>query len=220
MASRPVYPISLLLDDKPCLVVGARHVALGKIQDLLKAGASVTVIALDAIEEVRALPITLHIRGFQPGDTTGFSVVIAATGDLTVDAAVFADGASSGALVNSVDNSDSCDFFLPALFHRGQLSVAISTGGASPAIASWVRERLDDVLDERFSDIVDLVAAARTTVRDRGLSSEGMPWADLINQMVAAVDSGSGVAHCRALCDLWLESELTTPAADERDLDE
>lgn len=220
MPSRRVYPISLLLENKPCLVVGARQIALGKITELLAAGAIVTVIAPDAIDEVRQLPITLHSREFQASDTAGFAVAIAATGNAAVDALVFRDGASSGALVNAVDNPESCDFFLPALLHRGVLSVAISTGGASPAIASWVRERLDLVLDERFSEIVEIVAGARDVVRERGLSSEGLPWRELIDQMVAAVESGTGGAHCRALCDLWLEAELSVPAADEQGVDE
>lgn len=220
MSPPPVYPIFLLLENKACLVVGARHIAFGKIEELLAAGGRVTVIAPDAIDAVAQLPITLHEREFRAGDTAGFEVVITATGDREVDAAVFSDGASTGALVNAVDNPESCDFYLPALLHRGRLIVAISTGGASPAIASWVRERLDQVLDERFSQIVDFVATTRDTVRDRGISSEGLPWGELIDQMVAAVESGSGAAHCRALCELWLEAVLSAPAAGKQGVDE
>jgi siroheme synthase-like protein len=208
------------LENRPCLVIGAGSIALGKIEELLLAGAVVTVIAPEAVAEVAKLPVTLLEREFQAGDTAGFAIVISATGIREVDAHVFHDGSSSGALVNAVDNPDSCNFFLPALLRRGELSVAISTGGASPAIASWVRERLGEALDERFGEIVDFVGVTRDAIRARGLSTEGLPWSELIDQMVAAVESGSGAAHCRALCDLWLEGVPSSPAAGEQGVDE
>ena len=220
VVQRPVYPISLLLENRPCLVIGAGSIALGKIQELLLAGAVVTVIAPEAIAEVASLPVTLFEREFHAGDTEDFALVISATGIREVDAAVFNDASGTATLVNAADNPDSCTFFLPALFRRGDLSVAISTGGVSPAIASWVRERLGDTLDERFGEIVDFVGVTRDAVRSRGLSTEGLPWSELIDQMVAAVESGSGAARCRALCDLWLEGVLSAPAAGEQGVDE
>jgi precorrin-2 dehydrogenase/sirohydrochlorin ferrochelatase len=211
-----VYPISLLVENKPCLVVGGRSMAVQKVKGLLAAGAVVTVVAEEMDAEIGELGVSTEKRPFREGDTANFLLVVAATGDPQVDEAVFEDARATGTLVNAVDNPDSCDFYLPALFHRGALSVAISTGGSSPALASWVRERLSDQLDERFGDIVELVATTRDTVRQRGISTEGLPWAEFIDQLVAAIDSGSGLAHCRALCELWLEAVLAAPTADER----
>ena len=201
----------MLLNGRSCLVVGGRITALQRVNELIRAGALVSVIAPDIISDLEALPITFHRRPFRNGDTAGFALVISATGDPEVDKAVHQDGAATGALVNAVDNPASCDFYVPAVLHRGSLNVAISTGGASPAIASWVRARLDDVIHEHFGDVVDLVSEARDRVRAEGLSSEGRPWADLIEQLTAVLDRGGGRAQCRELTMLWLQVELGKP---------
>jgi siroheme synthase-like protein len=200
-----VYPVSLLLAGHPCLVIGGGTVALAKIDGLLDAGAVVTVIAPEVLDEITALPVTVRERRFQAGDTEGFRLVVCATGDQRLDSEVFAACEGSGTLVNAADNPDACTFYLPALLRSGNLSVAISTDGSSPAIASWVRDRIAAALGDRFADVVDIVATTRTELRASGRTSEGLPWSDLIDELASRVRDGASLEVAREIAAAWFE---------------
>ena len=200
-----VYPVSLLLNGRPCLVIGGGAVALAKIAGLLDAGAVVTVIAADVLDEIARLPVTVFERRFQAGDTDGFHVVVCATGDRRLDLEVFAACEGSGTLINAADNPDACTFYLPALLRSGNLSVAISTDGSSPAIASWVRDRIAAILGDRFGDVVDIVAATRDELRSSGRTSEGLPWSDLIDELASRVRAGASIEDAHEVAAAWLE---------------
>jgi precorrin-2 dehydrogenase / sirohydrochlorin ferrochelatase len=204
-----VYPISLLIEGRACLVVGGGHVALSKITGLLDAGATVTVIAPHVLDEVTALPVTVHTRRYQDGDCDGFVLVLAATGDRRLDAAIYAECQRADTLVNAADNPIACSFYLPALLRAGDLSVAISTAGASPAIASWVRDRVGTLLGEHFSDVVDIVGATRQQIRTSGETSEGLPWADLIDQLTSALAGGVETAAAADLASKWASQVMS-----------
>lgn len=206
MAARAVFPISLLLEGRPCLVVGGRATAQLRVEGLLEAGAVVTVIAPEVTGEVAALPVTLHRRAFAAGDTKGFVLVVSATGDPEVDAKVHADGREHGALVNAVDNPASCDLYLPAVLRRGPVTVAISTGGASPAIASWARDRIESALGETTGELAHLVARVRDDIRSSGTSSEGLPWRALIEELAGALESGATDEEAQLLATRWRAS--------------
>jgi precorrin-2 dehydrogenase / sirohydrochlorin ferrochelatase len=209
-----VYPISLLLEGRPCLVVGGGHVALSKISGLLDVGAAVTVIAPEVLDEITALPVTVLARPYQEGDCDGFMLVIAATGDRGLDASIYEECQHAATLVNAADNPTACTFYLPALFRAGDLSVAISTAGASPAIASWVRDRVGTLLGEHFSDVVDLVGAVREQIRASGQTSEGLPWGDLIDQLTSALAEGVEPAVAGALASRWATQVVCTRDGD------
>jgi precorrin-2 dehydrogenase / sirohydrochlorin ferrochelatase len=198
-----VYPLSLLLEGRACLVVGGGQVALSKITGLLDAGATVTVIAPHVLHEITALPVTIHARPYQDGDCDGFALVLAATRDRGLDAAIYAECQRADTLVNAADNPAASSFYLPALLRAGDLSVAISTAGASPAIASWVRNRVGTLLGEHFADVVDIVGATREQIRAGGETSEGLPWADLIEQLTSALEEGAGPAAAADLASKW-----------------
>jgi precorrin-2 dehydrogenase/sirohydrochlorin ferrochelatase len=200
---RQVYPVSLLLEGQPCLVVGGGQVAYPKIAGLLDAGAAVTVIASEVSDEIAALPVTVHSRPFRDGDCTGYVLVVAATGNRALDATIFAECQVTNTLVNAADNPAACSFYLPALLRSGDLSVAISTAGASPAIASWVRDRIGALVGERFGDVVDVVGATREQVRADGRTSEGLPWTELIDQLTTALAEGVDRAGVDALASNW-----------------
>jgi len=204
-----VYPVSLLLEGRACLVVGGGSVALSKITGLLDAGATVTVIAPDVLDEITALPVTVHARLYREGDCDGFVLVLAATGDRGLDASIYAQCQRTSTLVNASDNPAACTFYLPALLRAGDLSVAISTAGASPAIASWVRDRVSSLLCEHFSEVVDIVGATRERIRAGGASSEGLPWADLIDQLTAAFAEGDEPAAASLLASNWAADVLS-----------
>jgi precorrin-2 dehydrogenase / sirohydrochlorin ferrochelatase len=192
------------------LVVGGGQVALSKIAGLLDAGATVTVIAPDVLDEITALPVSVHLRPYQEGDCDGFVLVLAATGDRGLDASIYAECQRTSTLVNAADNPAACTFFLPALLRAGDLSVAISTAGASPAIASWVRDRVGTLLGEHFADVVEIVGATREQIRASGETSEGLPWGELIDQLTSALAEGIQPAAAAALATRWATRVVAT----------
>jgi precorrin-2 dehydrogenase/sirohydrochlorin ferrochelatase len=210
-----VYPISLLLEGRACLVVGGGEVALSKITGLLEAGATVSVIAPEVLDEITALPVTVLPRPYQAGDCRGFVLVVAATGDRELEAAIYAECDGATTLVNAADNPAACTFYLPALYRSGDLSVAISTAGASPAIASWVRDRVGALLGEHFSDVVEIVGATREQVRATGQTSEGLPWADLIDQLTSALADGAQPASASQLASNWAARVMSAADQDQ-----
>ena len=165
------YPIFLDVTDRPVLLVGGGHVALEKIGKLVDHGARVTVVAPELIPEVRSYVedgrAGLIERPFLSGDTAGSYLVMVATDDGEVNRRVADEARAAGILVNAADDASNCDFILPSLVRRGELAIAASTGGTSPAMARWLRERLEDFLDDRVVGLGDLLADVRREVRER-----------------------------------------------------
>ena len=143
----PLFPIFLKLTGRPCVVIGAGHLAESKIESLLAANAAVTVIAPHATERIAAMAeagdLTLHLREYATGDLAGQFLVVAATNVPAVNRAVFAEAESSGILINAVDDPPFCDFYFPSVVRRGDLQIAISTAGASPALAQRLRKEIN-----------------------------------------------------------------------------
>jgi len=117
-------------------------------------------------------------------------LVMVATGDGAVNRAVADEARRRGALVNCADDPERCDFVLPALLRRAPLTVAVSTGGASPTMARLVRDELDATLSGHYARLTEVVAEVRRTLRDRGLSLDGERWTgaldDEVKRLVAA----------------------------------
>lgn len=157
-------PVFLLLEDRPCLLVGGGGIARGKADELVREGARVTVVAPEltaAWRERGPLDVTHHARPFAPGDTAGMRYVFTATGVSDVDDAVAAEARQNGALVNAADRNPSCDFYSAAYVDRGPLRVAIGTGGASPALARAVRLLLERELSPALGALGAALGAAR-----------------------------------------------------------
>lgn len=147
-----LQPVFLKLAGRPGLLVGAGNVALEKLSTLLSSGIRLKVIAPEVKPEIRAFAtegkIELVERRFTPEDLHGNFVVIAATDDPEVNAAVYRDSVARGILVNSVDDPPHCDFYFGSVVRRGDLQVAISTAGESPAVAQQLRREMDEQLPE------------------------------------------------------------------------
>lgn len=149
-----LFPIFLKLTNRPCTVIGAGHLAESKIESLLAAAARITVIAPQANERITALAdsgeLTLHLREYAPGDLslsgTAQFLAVAATNIPAVNRAVFAEAESSGVLINAVDDPPFCDFYFPSVVRRGDLQIAISTAGHSPALAQRLRKEINALL--------------------------------------------------------------------------
>jgi precorrin-2 dehydrogenase / sirohydrochlorin ferrochelatase len=142
-----LFPIFLKLTNRPCLVIGAGHLAESKIESILTAQGKVTVIAPEANAKIHDLAasgeITLHLRPYATGDIAGHFLVVAATNVPAVNHAVFEEAAASNVLCNAVDDPPFCDFYFPSVVRRGDLQIAISTAGASPALAQRLRKEIN-----------------------------------------------------------------------------
>ena len=141
-----LFPIFVKLAGRRVLVVGAGPVAESKIDGLLRAGATVAIVAPTATDAIREWAsqkqVEWHAREFSPADLQGTALVIAAV-PAEVAGAVFAEARARGILCNSVDDPDNCDFYYPSVVNRGDLQIAISTGGHSPALAQRLRKELE-----------------------------------------------------------------------------
>jgi siroheme synthase-like protein len=145
--SASLFPLFLKLEGKKCLVAGAGTVGLEKVESLLRCGASIRVVAPHAVERVQQLNARGEIewlaRCYQPADEDGCDLVIAATGDREVNRAVFEEASRRSILCNTADDPPLCDFFFASIVQRGQLQIAISTAGESPALAQRLRREID-----------------------------------------------------------------------------
>jgi len=145
-----LFPIFLKLTNRPCTVIGAGHLAESKIESLLAASAAVTVIAPHATERIATMAeageLAWHQREYATGDLAGQFLAVAATNIPAVNRAVFAEAEASGILVNAVDDPPFCDFYFPSVVRRGDLQIAISTAGHSPALAQRLRKEINAIL--------------------------------------------------------------------------
>jgi siroheme synthase-like protein len=181
------YPVNLVVAGKRCVVVGAGRIAARKIDALLAAGAAVEVVAPSVGDAVRtwadAGALILVERAFAPSDLDGAWLATAATGDADVDAAVFAAGEARRVWVNSADDPAHCSFTLMSVVRRGDLVVTVGTGGRSPALATFLRRRLDAEIGPEYVTLLDVLAEAREALQAAGRSTEDPDWQQ-------ALDSG------------------------------
>ncbi|MFM7044292.1 MAG: bifunctional precorrin-2 dehydrogenase/sirohydrochlorin ferrochelatase [Ilumatobacteraceae bacterium] len=179
------FPANLNVAGRRCLVVGAGRIALRKAQQLVACGADVTVVAPDVAAGFDELGVAIVRRTWRAGDLDGIRLVITATGDEAVDQQVFDAAEERGVWVNSADDPARCSFTLPAVVRRGPVMVTVSTGGSSPALASWLRGRLDEMLGAEFADVAHELAALRAEVHADGRSTEDTDWQPIVSQLVA-----------------------------------
>lgn len=160
-----LFPLFLKLEGRPCLVVGAGNVAQSKIRSLLDSGANVRVIAPQANAAVeqwaRAGVIVWKARSFEAADLDGTFLVIAATSSRGVNGTIFREAQQRNILCNAVDDPEHCDFYYGAVVRRGQLQVAISTEGQSPALAQRIRRELEAQFGPEYEGWVEKLGQIR-----------------------------------------------------------
>lgn len=167
--TRPVlFPLFLKLDGRLCVVVGGNRETEGKIAGLLASGARVRLVSptvTDGIREyVDAGQIAWTARRFESGDLDGVTLVIALDEDDAVNEQVYREATDRGVLCNVVDQPERCHFYYPAVVRRGQLQIAISTGGLSPALASEIRRDLDEQFEAAYAEWIEALGRARERV--------------------------------------------------------
>jgi precorrin-2 dehydrogenase/sirohydrochlorin ferrochelatase len=163
-----VYPIFLHIAGKPCLVVGGGSVGQRKVEDLLAAGAQVTLVsreATTALQTLAARELIIYLQeDFHPDHLNGMVLAIAATNDLNTNQRVSNAARARGLPVNVVDQPDLCSFVVPASIRRGDLTIAIGTGGHSPALAKKLRRDLEQIYGPEYGPYVELLGAIREKV--------------------------------------------------------
>ena len=188
-----VYPVSLVLHGRRCLVVGGGHVARRKARGLVEAGARVDLVAKEVLASVREIAglESIEERPYRRGEVAGYRLAVAATGDPAVNRAVFEDGESAGVWVNSADDPASCSFILPAIARQGPVSVAVSTSGFSPALASWLKAHVTENLGPEVAELAGMLAEARARLKAAGRSTEEVDWRQSIDwAMLDLIRSG------------------------------
>src|SRR6266850_2770863 len=157
------------LRGRRCLVVGGGEIGERKARTLLQSGAQVTVVSPAVTRGLAALAAVGRIverrRPFGRSDLRGCALVVAATGDPAVDDAVAALARRARVLVNVVDRPERCDFILPSVLQRGELQIAVSTGGRCPALAREIRRRLESLFGPEYTELIARTGQARRAAR-------------------------------------------------------
>jgi precorrin-2 dehydrogenase / sirohydrochlorin ferrochelatase len=160
-----LFPMFLKLDACKCVVVGAGVIASQKLDSLLESGAAVRVVAPEASDKIQELAHNGRVAWtqseFLPEHLDGALLVIAATGDPAINERVYRAAQERGVLCNSVDEPERCDFFYPAVVRRGDLQIAISTAGKSPALAQRIRKDLEAQFDASYVSWLEWLGMVR-----------------------------------------------------------
>ena len=171
-----LFPIFVKLQGRLVVVVGGGEIAAGKIEGVLRAGARVRVIAPEIhasfAEPIRSRKIEWLPRKCAAGDLDGATLVIAATSAPGVNASVFREAEARGILCNAVDDIENCHFYYGSIVQRGDLQIAISTNGKSPALAQRLRQELEQQFGPEYEVWLEWLGAARELLRASDRSTE------------------------------------------------
>ena len=169
------YPVYLNLRGRRCVIVGGGTVAEGKISRLLDSGADICVVSPDATPGIRQFvadgAVRWEQRKYERGDLEGAFIAIAATNLREVNRRIFEEAEERGVMLNAVDDPPNCSFIAPSIVQRGPVTVAISTGGVSPALARKLRESLQASEDLAWADLSSVMSVARSHLREVELLS-------------------------------------------------
>ena len=174
------YPVFLNLTGRRCVIIGGGQVAEGKVSKLLDSGAKIIVISPDATQGIRDYAdsgqIEYNLRKYQEGDLNGAFLVVAATNDRVVNQEIFEEAEKSGILLNAVDDMPRCSFIAPSIVEKGPITVAISTGGASPALARKLREKLEVSPALDWADATNMLSHARQNIKAKQNALDPPRW--------------------------------------------
>jgi siroheme synthase-like protein len=186
------YPVVLRLSGRRVLVVGGGAVAARKAQGLLAAGADVTVVAPVLSPEMEALRPELAIdeRPYRTGEAGGFRLVVSATDDAAVQQQVYDDAEAAGVWINAADDPARCTFTLPAIVRDGPVIVAVTTQGASPALASGLRDRIAAGLPAGLDRVAAELARRRRELQEQGVSTESVDWSGQVAELLGEAPKG------------------------------
>lgn len=176
------YPVFLDVKGKKCVVIGGGEVAFRKVSTLLDNGAEVKVISPELYPDLAAnRQITVIKRTYRQGDIAGAFLAIVATDSPETNHSAAAEARKEKVLVNVVDDAEYCDFILPSLVHRGDITIAISTAGKSPALARKLRTKLEKEFGEEYAELAVIAEEVRSDVKRRGLKIDSEKWQEALD---------------------------------------
>ncbi len=179
------YPIFIKIKGKRCIVLGGGEVALRKVKMLLECEADVTTISPEFHREISRLSkekeIHLIQREYKPGDLKDAMIAIVCTDVKKVNRKVVDEAKKAGVLVNVADDPELSDFIIPSFFRRGNLTVAVSTAGVSPALAKKIRTKLEKDFGEEYASLLSLIGEVRSRMKRKGYIVDGETWQDALD---------------------------------------
>ncbi len=178
-------PLAFKLDGAPVLVVGAGEVGVRKTQQLLEAGAVVTVISEVVSLALPSGVANVERRRYRRGDLRGYRLAVSATGDANVNTTIADEACHEGVWLNVVDDPERSTFFFTALLRDGEVTVSVSTNGAAPALAQYVRDLVAAALPSGLSRVAHDLRRERRRLHDEGKTSEGIDWRVRIEDVLA-----------------------------------
>jgi len=162
------FPAFLKLDDKKILIVGGGNIAYEKLEHLLDFTKDLHVIAQEYSDEmlqrIKSENLEFEIRAYKEGDIKDFAIVIVAVDSIELQATIFQESKKYNCLCNAVDSVDYCDFIFPSYIKKGDLTIAVSTSGASPAMAKHLRQYLQNMIPNTISEFLQEMKALRKSL--------------------------------------------------------
>ena len=201
-------PVNLLVRGRRVVVVGAGRIAARKIEPLLELGANVVVVAPMVVPEIRAWVeagrCELIEREFRADDLSDAWLAITATDVPAVNQAVFEAGEAARVWTNSADDPANCAFTMMSVIRRADLVVAVSTGGRSPALATYLRRKLTEEIGPEYETLLELLSEAREAMRSSGRSSEDADWQRAFDSGIVDLVRAGRVADAKELLNQCL----------------
>ena len=178
-----MFPLVADLRGRRVVVIGAGRVGAQKVAQLRAGGARVSVITNAVTSELGEVE-SLTLRPYQPGDLAGAFLVVSATGDPEVNDRIVEEANDARVLLNVVDDPGRSNFFFTAVHRDGDVVVSVSTEGASPALAQWVRNRIAAALPTNLAGVATRLRAERHAVHASGASTEGIVWTTRVQELI------------------------------------
>lgn len=181
----PYYPIFLNIRGKKCLVVGGGEVALRKVKALLEHGANVQVVSPVLCTELSQLAkdgaVQAHQRSYKAEDLQDALIAVVATDNAKTNEGVAAEARRRGVLVNVVDDPQHSDFIVPSYFRRGDVTIAVSTSGRSPALARKIRSQLEKDFEPEYAQLALLAGEVRSELKREGVTVDSNAWQEVLD---------------------------------------
>ncbi len=180
-----MLPLAFKLDGLDVLVVGAGVIGARKATQLVDAGARVSVIAEEVRVELPEGVVGVQRRRYRAGDVAGFFLVVSATGDPATNDLIVADAREARIWLNVVDDPERSSFYFMALHRQGDVTVAVSTSGAAPALAQAVRTIVAEQLPDNLAEVATTLRRERQGLHERGATTETQDWPARISELLA-----------------------------------
>ena len=189
-----MLPLAIKLTDKDVLVIGAGRVGTGKAGLLVEAGARVTMIAREIGAGLPRDLASFEQREYRDGDLRGYTLVVSATGDASVNDRIVEEARREHIWLNVVDDPARSDFYFTAVHRDGDVVVSVSTEGASPALAQELRSIIAERLPDNLGDVAQQLRRERAELHAEGSSTEGLDWRPRIRELLGGIEFSRGRA--------------------------